>query len=366
MTFARRGALTSAILALLAAVALTLAVAPTQSSAASCAPHWVGSWSASPSDASLLQPTLVDQTARMIIAPHLGGTILRVHLSNRFGALPVTLGPITVGVRGSGASLVPGSERGVNFNGETSVTIPAGGDVLSDPVTLTFAAFQDLAVSIAVPGVILSASEHLVTRQTSYLSPLLSGDQSEQTSGAAFTQTTTGSYSTGWYFLDGIDVFSPGSEGAVVAFGDSLTDGYQATASLTEQFATINTDGRYPDDLTRRLIAANIPLSVLNAGVGGNDLLPSSSTSGVSGLTRFATDALGQAGVTDVIVFEGINDIGAGASASQLIDAYQQLIAQAHAAGLKIQLATLTPTGGSSLPGFSDASTDAVRNQVNQ
>jgi lysophospholipase L1-like esterase len=355
--------MTRLIVGVLVAVALMLAVAPAESGAASCAPHWVGSWSSSPSDASLLQPTLVNQTLRMIVAPHLGGSILRVHLSNRFGALPVTLGPITVGVRGSGASLVPGSERGVTFNGQTSVTIPAGGDVVSDAITLSFTAFQDLAVSVAVPGVILSASEHLSTRETSYLSPLLSGDHTAETSGSAFTQTTAGSYSTGWYFLDGIDVFAPGSVGAVVAFGDSITDGYQATASATEQLATIDTDGRYPDDLERRLIAANLPLSVLDAGIGGENLLASARQSGQS---RFATDALAQAGVTDVIVLEGINDIGAGATASQLVAAYQQLIAQAHAAGVHIQLATLTPTGGSSFPGLSDANAEAVRNQVNE
>jgi len=366
--YSRRVALTGAV----AAVAILLAVAPTASRAASCVTHWVGSWSASPSDASPLQPTLVDQTLRMIVAPHLGGSILRVHLSNRFGALPVTLGPVTVGVQSSGPALVPGSERAVTFNGQTSVTIPAGGDVVSDPVTLTFAAFQDLAVSIAVPGIVLSASEHQFTRQTSYLSPLLSGDHSADTSGSAFTQTTTTSISTGWYFLDGIDVSAPGSVGAVVAFGDSITDGYEGIGppSFAEDLSTIDTNGRYPDDLERRLIAANIPLSVLNAGIGGDDLLASLSLHGQSALSRFAADALGQAGVTDVIVLEGINDIAKGASASQVIGADQQLIAEAHAAGVQIQLGTLLPAGGLLLPtgeatGLS-AADDAVRDQVNQ
>jgi hypothetical protein len=106
MPDSRRIALTRSIVGLLAAVAILLAVAPTARGAASCTQHWVGSWSASPSDASPLQPTLVDQTLRMIVAPHLGGSVLRVHLSNRFGGLPVTLGPVTVGVQSSGASLV--------------------------------------------------------------------------------------------------------------------------------------------------------------------------------------------------------------------------------------------------------------------
>jgi lysophospholipase L1-like esterase len=300
----------------------------------------------------------------MIVAPHLGGSSLRVHLSNRFGLLPVTLGPVTVAVRSSGAGLVPGTERGVNFNGQTTVTIPAGGDVVSDPVPLTLAAFQELAVSVAVPGIVVDPTEHFITRQTSYLSPLLSGDHSADASGSAFTQTTTGTHSTGWYFLDGIDVLAPGDVGAVVAFGDSITDGYQGTLSSTEQLSTIDANGRYPDGLARRIISAQVPLSVLDAGIGSNMLLLSEGPAGPSGLSRFATDALDQAGVTDVIVLEGLNDIVAGATASQLIGAYEQLISQAHAAGVRIQLGTLTPTAGSEYIG--NANDNAVREQVNQ
>ena len=366
MRYSRRVALTGSIVVALAAVAIVRAVAPTDSRAASCGPHWVGSWAASPSDVSLLQPTLVGQTVRMIVAPHLGGDTLRVHLSNRFGALPVTFGPVTVGIQSSGASLVPGSERSVTFNGQTFVTIPAGGDVVSNPVTLSFAAFQDLAVSIAAQGIVLAATEHHFTRQTSYLTPPLSGNHAADVSGSAFSEVTTGSASTGWYFLDGIDVFAPGSDGAVVAFGDSITDGFQATGGSndTEDLSTINTNGRWPDDLARRLIAANIPLSVLNAGISGNELLTSGTgLTGPSGLSRFGLDALAQAGVTDVIQAEGINDIGAGASASQVIGADEQLITQAHADGVHIQLGTLLPAGG---PIGLDAAKENVREQVNQ
>ena len=370
MAYLRRVALRGSIVGLVAAVAMLLAVSHSAGgatgSATSCATHWVGSWSASPSDANALAPTLLDQTLRMIVAPHLGGTVLRVHLSNRFGALPVTLGPVTVGVQSSGASLVPGSERGVTFGGDSLVTIPAGHDVVSDPVTLSFAAFQDLAVSIDLSGVVISATEHHFTRQTSYLTPPLSGNHAADVSGSAFSEVTTGSASTGWYFLDGIDVSASGSDGAVVAFGDSITDGYEGTggASNTEDMTTIDTNGRWPDDLTRRLIAAHVPLSVLNAGISGNELLRSGTGElGPSGLSRFALDALGQAGVTDVIQAEGINDIGAEASASQVIGADEQLIAQAHAAGVHIQLATLLPAGG---PIGLSAAADAVRDQVNQ
>jgi lysophospholipase L1-like esterase len=334
--------------------------------ATACTTHWVGSWEASPSGVSVTQP-LADQTLRMIIAPHLGGSTLRIHLSNRYGAAPVTLGPVTVGLEGAGASLLDGSERPVTFSGQSTVVIPAGGDAVSDPVKLSFGAFRDLAISVYVPGMVKNPDEHFSTRQTSYMSPSGSGDHGAQSSASAFTEKTTGTSSTGWYFLDGVDVQAPGTTGAVVAFGDSITDGYQAKKNGTEQLATIDTNGRYPDDLERRLIAAKIPLSVLNAGIGGNQLLRSGlPLYGPSGLSRFGLDALAQAGVTDVIALEGINDIAIGATASQLIAAYKQLINDAHAAGVAIQLGTLTPTGGTPSRAYADAAATSVRDQVNQ
>jgi lysophospholipase L1-like esterase len=246
------------------------------------------------------------------------------------------------------------------------VVLPAGADAVSDPVALRFGAFSDLAVSVFVPEAVRNPDEHFSTRQISYLSPRESGDHAPQSSAAAFTEKTTGTTSTGWYFLDGVDVLAPGSTGAVAAFGDSITDGYQATRSGSEQLDTIDTNGRYPDDLARRLIAARIPLSVINAGIGGNQLLRSGlPTYGPSGLSRFDLDALAQAGVTDVIVLEGINDIAIGATAKQLIAAYEQLISSAHAAGVAIQLGTLTPTGGAPTRAYADAAATSVRAQVN-
>jgi len=336
---------------------------------AACTEHWVGSWEASPSGVSLDQP-LLDRTVRMIIAPHLGGTRLRVRLTNRYGTVPVTLGPVTIGVRASGASLVPGSERAVRFGRRSLVTIPAGGEVLSGPVNLRFSAFLDLAVSVFVRGLVKYPTDHFTTRQTSYFSPPRSGDHAPALSGTAFTEKTTGKFSTGWYFLDGIDVLAPGRVGAVVAFGDSITDGFQGKGSAgTEQFATINVNGRYPDDLAHRLFAAKIPLSVLNAGITGNQLIKSGlPLFGPSGLSRFRIDALAQSGVSDVIVLEGINDIAQTppASASRLIAAYEKLISEAHAAGVAIQLGTLTPTGGAASAAYGDAAANTVRERVNR
>lgn len=338
--------------------------------ATACTEHWVGSWAASTSGLSLIRP-LADQTLRMIIAPHLGGQTLRVQLTNRFGPTPVTLGPVTVGIRSAGASLAPGSERAVTFaGGHATVTIPSGATAVSDSVELSFQPFQDLVVSVFVPGQVKYPDEHLITRQTSYVSPRDSGDHAADAGGSAFTEKTTGLFSSGWYFLDGLDVRAPGRTGAVVAFGDSITDGEQAERRpAREQLATIDTNGRYPDDLARRLLAATVPLSVLNAGISGNELLHSGlPVVGPSGLSRFGFDALAQAGVTDVIVLEGINDIARTppATASQLIVAYEQLITQAHRAGVAIQLGTLTPTGGAASVAYADAAAASVREQVNE
>jgi lysophospholipase L1-like esterase len=321
-----------------------------------CGTQWVASWAASPSDASSLRPRLQEQTLRMIVAPHLGGGTLRVHLSNRYGAAPVTLGPVSVAAAGDGAAVQPGTLRPVRFAGAPTVTIPPGGEAVSDPVALAVAPFAGLAVSVFVPGSVPRPTEHVITRQRSWLTPPRSGDHVADLGPGAFAKSGAGGFSTGWYFLDAIDVLAPQGTGAVVAFGDSLTDGFQGEGSvLREQLAGIDANARYPDDLARRLRAAGVPLSVVDEGIIGDQLL-------VGGRARFAMDGLRPAGVSDVIVLEGINDIGAdpGIAASRLVDAYRGLVAQAHAAGVRIQLGTLTPDGGARGP-----QAEAVRREVN-
>lgn len=355
-----------ALLGVLTALSLIPSTGQARGVSSCTGTHWVGSWMAAPSDA-LSSQAMSDQTVRMIIAPHLGGTSLRVHLSNRFGTGPITLGPVTIGIRGRGAALVPASWRGLRFSGASTVLIPAGHDVLSDPARLSFRSFQELAISVAVKGSIVHPTEHFGTRQTNYLTSAGSGDHAIDTSAAAFT---TKLVSTGWYFLDGLDVIAPTRTGAVVTFGDSITDGFQGNRSpVTEQLSTINTNGRYPDDLQRRISQTGVPLSVLNAGISGNRVLQGPpSIFGPSGLARFRTDALSKSGVTDVIVLEGVNDIGqtSGLTAAQLINGYKRLIHKAHAARVAIQLGTLTPSGGTIVPSYGDAAANALRNTVDR
>jgi lysophospholipase L1-like esterase len=254
----------------------------------------------------------------------------------------------------------------VRFSGAATATIPAGRDRLSDPVKLTFHQFQELAISVTVTGAIVHPIEHFNTRQTNYLSPAGSGNLAASVSAAGFTTKLP---SRGWYFLDGLEVSAPARTGAMVAFGDSITDGFQGQKSpLVEELSTINTNGRYPDDLQRRITAAGIPLSVLNAGISGNRLLQGPpGIFGPSGLARFRADGLAEPGVTDVIVLEGINDIGQtpGITARQIINGYKQLIHQAHAAHIAIQLGTLTPSGGTIMASYGDPAANTLRTAVN-
>ncbi|HEU0318227.1 MAG TPA: GDSL-type esterase/lipase family protein, partial [Solirubrobacteraceae bacterium] len=297
---------------------------------------WVGAWSADPSDAQ--NPGLADQTVRTILTPDLGGETLRVRLSNRFGAGPVRLDAASVALReGTGAALVPGSVRPLTFAGAAAVVLPTGADVVSDPVTLHVTPAGDLAVSLFAAGLTGPATEHLVGQQTSYVSRPGSGDHAAETGPAAFTLTTQARY-----FVTGVDVRKPASVGDVVAFGDSITDGFGGPPDGHD---------RYPDVLARRLAteAPSRRLSVLNAGIGGNRLLGDGhlQMSGLAGLARLDTDAIGAPGASDVIVLEGINDIAHQATAAQVIAGLGQIVARAHAAGLGVQLGTLTPFGGS-------------------
>jgi lysophospholipase L1-like esterase len=208
--------------------------------------------------------------------------------------------------------------------------------VLSDPVPLTVVAGQDLAVSLYVPGPTGPATRHPLAMATSYLA---SGDHAADTGADAFGATTSA-----WYLLDGVDVHARHGARAVVAFGDSITDGAQST---------VDANRRYPDDLARRLGGRR--LSVLNEGISGNRLLTDAGGSGVSAQARFDRDVLGQTGVRDVIFLEGINDIGHNlgpvsgepVTTQDLITGMTNIITRAHAHGLRIIGATLTPIGGS-------------------
>lgn len=363
------------LVALLAVLALCAVPASGRAIACSSS-HWVGAWASPPSDASggLTVPGLVDpsghlklpvdnETLRMILTPTFGGSTVRIHLSNRFGTAPAVLAHVTIALQGIGAGLA-GPATTVTFGGSDSVVLGAGSDVVSDPVSFSFQAMQSLAVSIYVANDPGTPTEHYAARQTSYFTPSGRGDHTTDTTASAFSGVTTDRD-----YVDGLDVMAPGSAGAVVAFGDSITDGYQSADFLgdPEASSTLNTNSRWPDDLARRLIGAGIPLSVLNEGIGGDRVLAGGGPADVSsGLDRLSADVLHQSGVTTVIWLEGINDIGSApiASAAQLEAGWTTGIQQMHAAGLKVLQGTLTPSGGANGV-YGTPATNLLRQQLN-
>jgi lysophospholipase L1-like esterase len=287
---------------------------------------------------------------RNIIYASAGGDSLRVRVSNAFGSAPLAVGSVSVGVVLDGAQLATGTSHAVTFGGKASVTIPAGQELLSDPLAMTVRPLTELAISLYLPTATGPATNHQDGQQTNYIA---SGDHAGDAAASSFTTT-----STSWFFADGLDVRSASADGTVVAFGDSITDGYQ---SLT------GSNARWPNYLARRLSAllgTRAP-GVVDEGISGNRVLNDSSCFGGSAEARFQRDALSQPGVKAVIVLEGINDIGfAGeqdtgcytpnnpsVTAAQIEAGYRDLIAMAHARGVKVYLGTLTAFGGSN-PGY--------------
>ncbi|MEU0539913.1 GDSL-type esterase/lipase family protein [Nocardia sp. NPDC005978] len=337
------------------------------------ADHFVAGWTASVTDAvTPLDPTgtvvpsvVSDQSFRMMITPHLGGSTLRIRLSNRFGLTPVTFGAVTVGTQDIGAAVR--NPRPVTFGAGRSAVVPAGAEIVSDPVELSFAAFTRLAVSIHVAGTAGPPTKHWNANATSYYSPTGSGDLTGGDSGAGFTEKT---YS--WLYVDALEVSAPASTRSIVAFGDSITDGMitNSPVGVPAEIALADTDGRYPDVLQRRLDAAGIPLSVANAGIGSNRLVTDGQPLmlGPSGIQRFRRDALEQAGVAGVLVLEGINDLGLPpqANADQMISGLRQVVAEARQAGVKIWLGTILPAADALVNGVAIApASEDFRQRIN-
>ena len=328
-------------------------------------PGWVTTWATSPQAPTPLFPNpgnagFSNQTVRNIVFTSVGGNQIRIRLSNAFGKRTLTVGRVSVGIPLTGAQLVPGTTHPVTFGGQASVTIPVGAEVVSDPVPLKVSPLEQLAVSVYLPTATSRATYHFTAQQTGYIA---SGDQASATASTAYTTTDTS-----WYFLDGVLARNTAAAGTVVAFGDSITDGFQSQTGA---------NARWPNYLARRLDAAmgaQAP-AVADEGISGNRVLHNSPCFGINALARFQRDVLSQPGVKDVIVLEGINDIGfsvnpntgcsvpnTGVTAAQIEAGYRQLISMAHANGLKIFGATLTPFKGAA---YWSAAGEAKREAVN-
>jgi lysophospholipase L1-like esterase len=317
--------------------------------------HWVGTWAtadtwrpvttaaAAPAVGGPATPRPLNfnnQTLRQIVHTSIGGDRVRVVLSNAFGTAPMTIGAASVALRASEAAVKTGG-KALLFGGQPSVTIPTGALFVSDPVTLAVPALSDLAIDLFIPGDTESwpapITTHSGANQTNYVSA--TGNH------AGANPFPVASTTNSWFFLQRVDVAAPAASAAIVAFGDSITDGTRST---------LNANSRWPDELARRLQAqaSTRGLAVLNAAIAGNRLLfEANPPFGVNALARFDRDVLAQPGAAFVVVLEGINDVGMARpggppSAAELIAAHQQLIERAHARGLKIIGATLTPFEG--------------------
>jgi lysophospholipase L1-like esterase len=337
-----------AVFAAASAIAIASLLAPVAGAARDDVDQrWIGSWATSPlrpdpvgiTDQAVLSRTgFTDQTLRQIVYPHLSGTQFRVRLANTYGAGPLAIGQASIGVQSQDAVVVPGSNRQLTFGGAHSIMIPAGAQVVSDPLAMSIEAARTLTISLYLPGPTGPITWHNTGRQTLYIA---SGNQASDETGSEFEGYVN---IPSWFVISGIDVVASSPDQAVVVtYGDSITDGTNSSQDA---------NNRWPDYLARRLLARpNNNLSVINQGIGGNRVLTDTPTH-VNALARLDRDVLSQNGAKYVVLLEGINDIGqtcqgnTNASVEDLIAGYRQIIAQVHMQGLKIFGATMTPFRG--------------------
>ncbi|MFE6777045.1 GDSL-type esterase/lipase family protein [Streptomyces sp. NPDC057702] len=318
-----------------------------------------------------------DQTVRQVVRVTNGGSAARIRLSNRYGDQPLRISGATIARGADGASVRPGTQRKLTFGDRTALTIPAGAEGVSDTAPLRVKAFDTVTVTLYFAEPTGPATFHSQAYATSYRAR---GDHRGDRTGKAFRERTHS-----WYYLSDVELTGgrpahagraggatgPGGSaaarrGTVVAFGDSITDGFGST---------VDADRRYPDQLAERLAAAGRPRPVLNAGIGGNLLLNDSAWFGDRAGDRFQRDVLDKPGVSSVIVFEGLNDIGFSEvdlptykpnpqiSAAELIEGYRELIDRAHARGVRVVGATILPFKGAE---YHTPRAEAKRERVNE
>lgn len=351
-------------------------VAEPQGSDSGGAEQWIGTWAtaAQPFLPKSLQ-TFQNQTLRLIVHTSLGGTRVRIKVSNTYGDKPFPIGGAHIAHRTAAAEIDPRSDRTLKFHGKSFTTVAPGSVVVSDAVELDVPALSDLAISLFLPERTEAKTSHSLAQQTSYVSP-------ETGDSTAAVKFPVGKTIHSWPFLTGVDVEVSHSAAAVVAFGSSLTDGDGTTADANR---------RWPDVLAERLQKSadgNRNVGVLNEGIIGNRLLYDSPNSmdnpfgaglGQAGLARFERDVLAQAGVRYVILGLGINDILFPAfpftpprekvSAEDIISGYRQLIARGHRKGIQVIGTTNPPFENSAFEGlvaaFYTPEREAVRRKVN-
>lgn len=336
--------------------------------------QWVGTWASVPTEVPVTGvQTFEDQTIRQVVHTSIGGDSLRLRLTNEFGDEPLAVGHVHVARRAgaSGTDIDPATDHVVTFSGQSSVIIPAGSPMVSDPVHLRLPPRSDLVVSVYLPEPTRATTLHAFAYQENEIAA------GNVTGHASITGTAT---ITQWLFLSNVSVETrKHGAAAVVTLGDSITNGFETQ---------VNANHRYPDFLARQFATRpwTRDLGVLNLGVAGNRLLhdpnpPEGHSAegyaaffGDSALRRFDRDVVAQPGAKYVIVLLGVNDLGhPGTSAplseevtaEEIIAAHRQLIARAHVHGMKIFGGTILPFQGDTL-GFWNEENEAKRQQVNE
>jgi lysophospholipase L1-like esterase len=328
-----------ALAATLPLLLISLWLAPDAGSRDSTEDHWVGTWACSPqladSDPAVPASGFADTTLRQVVHVSVGGNKIRVRFSNAFGNGLLTISSAHI-ARADGTKIQAASDTALSFHGQSSVNIPSGALMYSDPVDFDLPPVSDLAVTIHVA----SSPEHITSHQGARAT-------SEFTHGdwVSASELPAAERAEHWYFLNGVDVAGHSALSTVVILGDSISDGKNSTT---------DGNGRWTDELARRLHGNKrmAKVGVLNEGIGGNRLLHDGL--GPNALARFDRDVLAQSGVRWLIVLEGVNDIGTckeacdlDGTANAVIAAYQQVIVRAHSHGIRVYGATIMPFGGS-------------------
>jgi len=319
-------------------------VVPSKGMASEPSTNWRGTWAIAPVHDNSGK-TFTDQTLRQIVRVSVGGTRVRLRISNVFGTKPLRVEDVHLALRKSDSSIVASSDRQLRFAGSATLVVPAGESALSDPLSFAVPALAELAVSMYLPGTAGHETFHGNSHLTSYIG---AGD----TSGAAWMKNVVAT-SKSIYFLAGLDVDDPSLSGTVVALGASIAEGY---------IATDDTDHRWPDQLARRLAGRNLAIGVVDMGISGNRLL----RDGNSATKRFERDVLDQPDVRWVIFSDTpINDLNSrpSPSAELLIAALQDLIARAHERKIRFLCSTLTPFEGA---GYWTPEEEQERQKINR
>jgi lysophospholipase L1-like esterase len=317
---------------------------------------WIDSWAASFLSTKVngtvqSAPSFNNQTFRLNVFSKLGGTRVRLKLTNKFATNTLTIGALHIALRATNNSIIASSDRTLKFNGQPGVTLAPGAEVWSDSVTLTIAQHVTVAISVYIPGSFKPTTFHPTGLHTSYISKTGNYTASTTLPLATFSNSTTEVL-----IAAGLQVWAPVTSKVAIAFGNSITDGAAATN---------NANGNWPDVLSNRIptLPSGAPFAVINMGIGSNRVV-SSDNAGPSGVHRFADDVLARPNVGYLILLEGINDISyEHASAATITNAYATIVVQAHAAGIKVYGATLLPIGNSTKYTVAN---EATRQAVNE